>query len=322
MSDTNSIKKEEEPDEWTVIADSYTSVLVPSFAPIYNAVADLISCKKDDDATVKKVLDFGCGPGEPSLTIANKFPSFEVVGVDSTQSMLDIAVKRVTQKPNRMNDCSRIRFHHIRRDVTMEELVKTIGCDSFDTIVSTFTMHYLDFPRRVELVSQFMKMAPDVWLVSWGDQSKVGFLRAIKTFGKFKTDTSKDICDLQVDPEDNLDVESPKGSFTLCRKEAFQGIVDQVDGSQLASFDIKSITLCFASIKNLLQFLPIPTDDNDIEAMWKLLKSWGADQVTLGDGPDQVMSFPTDVVFCHLVRGPKRCSDQDGNGASKRPKGA
>jgi len=239
-----------------------------------------------------------------------------VVGVDSTQSMLDIAAKRVKEKVN-----DRICFHRIHRDVTMEELVKTTG-DTFDIIVSSFTMHYLEFPRRVELVSQFLKMAPDFWLLTWGDQSKVGFLRAIKTFGKWKGDTSKDICELQINQEDNMEIESPTGSFTLCRKEAFQGIVDEVDGSQLASFETKSITLRFESVKALLKFLPIPTDDNDIETMWNLLKSWGSHHVTLGDSPDHVMSFPTDVVFCRITRGPKRCSNKDGNGASKRPKGA
>ena len=117
----------------------------------------------------------------------------KLVGLDSTPLMLDIAKKR-HQKRQLTNQVS---FHHVGRDVTMETLKMTVGPDApFDWVVSTFVIHYVDFDRRVELTSFFLDMAPKVLYVTWGDQSKVGFLRAIKTFATWKgSQGAKDILD-------------------------------------------------------------------------------------------------------------------------------
>jgi len=108
--------KEEEaeiPDEWTALANTYTATFVPAFATIYEAVFELLT--KDSS---EKILDFGCGPGEPCLTLAQRMPSSAVklVGVDSTPLMLDIAKKRLQERQL----TNHVSFHHVRRDVTME----------------------------------------------------------------------------------------------------------------------------------------------------------------------------------------------------------
>ena len=53
---------EETPDEWTILADTYTSVLVPSFAPIYNAIADAVLV---GGVVPSKILDLGVGLENP-----------------------------------------------------------------------------------------------------------------------------------------------------------------------------------------------------------------------------------------------------------------
>ena len=311
----------EAPDEWTVLADTYTSVLVPSFAPIYDAVADYVingSAKRGE----LKVLDFGCGPGEPTLTIARRKTVSKVVGVDSTRSMLDKAARRLAKHPEELS--KNVIFNHVRRDVKMKDLSKTTGGDdTFDWVVSTFVLHYVEFSRRVELVSQFLKQAPNVLICSWGPDTKVGFLRAIKIFGTWKGgDQTKDISEVETTPEDDGTVETPRGSFTLCRKEAYQGIANQISDGTKMDFEAKTLVLTFSSVSSLLSFLPLSTNENDIQAMWRLLVSWPSVQVTLGDGPDHPLTFPTEVNFCHFSRTSKtkRNSEFDHDGESNDDK--
>lgn len=157
MSEEKASKTEEQgesPDEWTVLANSYTASLVPAFAPIYETVGDIIV---KDLKVHNKLLDFGCGPGEPSLTLANTISSVTIVGVDSTQVMLDIAKKRSDEA--NLND--RLSLHHVRRDIAMKDLEASVG-GGFDAVISTFVLHYVDFARRVELTSTFLKLAPEV----------------------------------------------------------------------------------------------------------------------------------------------------------------
>lgn len=293
----------EAPDEWTVLANSYTASLVPAFAPIYETVGDIIV---KDLKVHNNILDFGCGPGEPSLTLANTISPVTIVGVDSTQVMLDIAKKRSDEA--NLND--RVSLHHVRRDITMEDLEKSVG-RGFDAVVSTFVLHYVDFARRVELTSTFLKLAPEVIYATWGPQSQVGFLRALKTFGTWKgSKGEQDICTVKVDDADDGTVQSPRGSFSMARKETFQGIVDEIDGAIISSFETRTILIKFPNVSALLSFLPFPTiDDNDCQVMLKLLSQWSKQegQVSFSgekDKPmhDQGLFFPTSVVFCRLSR--------------------
>lgn len=306
--------EEEAADEWTVLADSYTDALVPSFAPIYDAVAETVGENK------VRVLDFGCGPGEPALTLLQKNSSVkEMIGIDSTKPMLAIAEKRA--KEAKLSEKST--FLHVRRDVKMEDLKKTVEGKDVDQIVSTFVLHYVKFPRRVELVNTFLEIAPDVLFATWGKQSRVGWLRAIKTFGTWKRDTTKDICEVEVNDEDNGEDETPTGSFTMPRKENFQAIVDQAKNACMESFEVRTISITFANVKALVSFLPMSTDDSDYKAMWKLLKHWNSDQVALKETLDQELCFPTDVVFCRISRrdtSGKRPNEEDAGPESKQPK--
>jgi len=170
----------------------------------------------------------------------------------------------------------------------------TVGPDApFDWVVSTFVPHYVDFDGRVDFTSFFVGMAPKVLYVTWGDQSKVGFLRAIKTFATWKGSLgAKGILDTKADIEDDRKVASPRGSFTMSRKATFQGIVDKIDGVTISSFETKNLLVRFPNVRALLSFLPFPSDDQDCEAMLKLLRHWGSTQkeqvIFGGDGKERL----------------------------------
>ena len=51
--------------------------------------ADLVAQVRTDDPAL--VVDLGCGHGPPTLTLAQLWPQARVVGVDSSESMLESA---------------------------------------------------------------------------------------------------------------------------------------------------------------------------------------------------------------------------------------
>ena len=51
--------------------------------------ADLVAQVRADDPAL--VVDLGCGHGPPTLTLAKLWPNARVVGVDSSESMLESA---------------------------------------------------------------------------------------------------------------------------------------------------------------------------------------------------------------------------------------
>ena len=44
-----------------------------------------------DDGSVKRVLDIGCGPGNSTAVLRERYPHAEILGVDSSQDMVEAA---------------------------------------------------------------------------------------------------------------------------------------------------------------------------------------------------------------------------------------
>jgi SAM-dependent methyltransferase len=80
----------------------------------------------------QRVLDFGCGSGEPSLALAPLVAPGRVVGVDLSPTMLKVARKRA-----RLRDAHNVRF--LRGDITRLRLP-----GRFDRIVSRYGLMFVD----------------------------------------------------------------------------------------------------------------------------------------------------------------------------------
>ena len=292
-SSDNKVEEDEEPDEWTALADTYTSVLVPAFAPIYQAIVDDVLV---GGVVPRRVLDFGCGPGEQILCLCEKYTDtiISAVGVDSTPAMLEIAKERSKEKKNIKN----IDFVHVRRDCTMADFKDAVGGGPFDMVISAFVFNYLGFDRRVDVMKTLLVLSPTVLLVTWGNPSNVSFLRAIKTFVKWNA-TGGDICATSI-------TEDPKmatGSFVMSQKEPFQSIVDKVGMECTMTFETRQFPLVFSNASALLRFLPIPTNDDDCSEMSKLLNHWKETDSTISiDEKSGELRFETDIVFSSFKR--------------------
>lgn len=61
---------------------------IPSLKEVAGWLRDLLGADDGPDATVRRILDVGCGPGVASCLFARFFPSAEVVAVDQDPGML------------------------------------------------------------------------------------------------------------------------------------------------------------------------------------------------------------------------------------------
>ncbi len=78
----------------------------------------------------KKVLDFGCGDGTDVVRFARKAPK-EIVGVDSSSAMIELAQEKVKESPDLL-----VKFFLIDTELPFRE-------GYFDVVFSTFVLHYL-----------------------------------------------------------------------------------------------------------------------------------------------------------------------------------
>jgi SAM-dependent methyltransferase len=85
---------------------------------------------------VKRVLDFGCGPGNFTLELARLYPTAEVMGVDAMESMLPID----------SNDSENTSFRVWDGQEPLDE-------DPFNLVVAKLVLHYLSPPELSRVMS-------------------------------------------------------------------------------------------------------------------------------------------------------------------------
>ncbi|HKC24293.1 MAG TPA: class I SAM-dependent methyltransferase [Thermoanaerobaculia bacterium] len=97
-------------------------------------------------AAPRRVLDLACGTGILTFMIRERFPEAEVVGVDVTQSLLEVARERARERGD-----ARVAFL-----LSAAEEVDVPG--PFDAITSCYLPKYADLPRLVPRLVD--RMAP------------------------------------------------------------------------------------------------------------------------------------------------------------------
>jgi trans-aconitate 2-methyltransferase len=114
--------------------------------------ADLVARIGPDDprTAVRSVVDLGCGPGDQTASLARRWPDAQVIGVDSSQAMLERAEQQVTDDLR-----GRLRFEHA--DVSGWQPDEQV-----DVIVTNALLQWV--PGHLELLPRFMRaLAPGGW---------------------------------------------------------------------------------------------------------------------------------------------------------------
>jgi SAM-dependent methyltransferase len=104
-----------------------------------------------------RVLDFGCGSGEPTLALAPLVAPGHVLGVDLSGPMLKIARKRA-----RLRHAPNVRF--LRGDITRMRL-----SGRFDRVVSRYGVMFVDdLPLALERLRAALRPGGKIALAAWG----------------------------------------------------------------------------------------------------------------------------------------------------------
>jgi trans-aconitate 2-methyltransferase len=110
--------------------------------------ADLVSRIQAD--APRSVVDLGCGPGNLTVTLLDRWPGASVHGVDSSAEMIAEANKLANE---------RLTFEV----ADLRDWIKRAGKESVDVIVSNATLQWL--PHQMELLPDLVgRLRPGGWL--------------------------------------------------------------------------------------------------------------------------------------------------------------
>ncbi len=128
----------------------------PEHALAYLAIADGIPHRVEGEAVLvsfipaeaRRILDLGTGDGRLLSLLALKCVDAELVGIDSSPTMLEAARHRFAENPR-----ATIRHHDL------DDQLPDLG--TFDAIVSSFAIHHCSDPRKRSLYAEvFAQLTP------------------------------------------------------------------------------------------------------------------------------------------------------------------
>ena len=123
-----------------------------------------------------RVLDIGCGNGDPTLRFIQRFPESAMIGIDGSAPMLELARKAVDEA----GLSHRIWF----KKMMVNELNYALG--PFDALISNSLLHHLDDPMELWRAARLVKPGGAIFVM---DLTRPPSRRAARTLvGEHKED--------------------------------------------------------------------------------------------------------------------------------------
>lgn len=112
--------------------------LIPHYGEMLNALINSVNFNKKKSI---KMLDLGCGTGNVSLKMLDRFPKAEILCIDLSQKMLDIARNKLSKYKNVSFEVGNIADFEFK--------------NTYDVVLSSLAVHHL---KTDEDKSNFYKM--------------------------------------------------------------------------------------------------------------------------------------------------------------------
>jgi ubiquinone/menaquinone biosynthesis C-methylase UbiE len=130
--------------------------------PLFEPVTARLMTRLPSLAAGASVLDIACGTGEPGLTLAERCPGIDLLGIDTAPQMIDIARMKAAAK-----GLSGVRFE------VMSSQRLTVTDHSVDAVVSRFGLLSFGDPMvEADQVARVLRPGGTFSLAIWDAESK------------------------------------------------------------------------------------------------------------------------------------------------------
>ena len=141
--------------------DVYQSAVVPHYHEMLDMVA--LTCSRylcrSESKSCPRILDLGCGTGNASIAVLEKFPA-AIFLVDGSNKMVDLAQEKISSRFP-----SAIAGHKVA-DLSGSNWSNDLGSREYDAIVSTLVLEHLPFDKyRAVLKECYNLLVPGGWLI-------------------------------------------------------------------------------------------------------------------------------------------------------------
>ncbi len=124
----------------------------------------------------EKAVDIGCGPGELTCMLADRLDSGDVLGIDLSSNMIDIASNKAESR--RLDNVKFLDENYLELDYE----------DDFDVCVSSYLFHWLSDPSAfVRWVKRSLKVGGKFGLISpsseWYKEVQEAYREVMENFG-------------------------------------------------------------------------------------------------------------------------------------------
>lgn len=131
--------------------DDHIKLIVPRYAELHEAVIRSIPPDLPQDL---KILELGCGTGELTRKLCQRFPQAHITAVDYSVRMLEVAREKLQPY------CGRV--HWVEGDFAHTEFPP--NCD---VVISTLAIHHLTDPQKLALFRKIHKtLKREGWFVN------------------------------------------------------------------------------------------------------------------------------------------------------------
>lgn len=111
------------------------------------------------DFQPKRILDLGCGTGNLTKQMLNKFPEAEIDALDISEEILNESRKRFSDKPN---------IRYIQADFKSLHLPP----GSYDLVMSSIAIHHIEDPDKIRLYAEVFQALSAGGLFIFADQTR------------------------------------------------------------------------------------------------------------------------------------------------------
>lgn len=145
-------------DFYDQLSSSYTD-LIKKCVPRYEELLNNMFLYLNADFKPLRILDLGCGTGNLTQKIIEKFPDAEIDALDLSEEILEECKKRFANKNN---------INYLQADFKDMQ----ISVNEYDLVMSSIAIHHVEDPHKFELYKKVYQCLKHGGIFIFADQTR------------------------------------------------------------------------------------------------------------------------------------------------------